>query len=74
MSLAQRASAEKFKFPALDILSMCYWKSYRKLLSHNIMLISDLSFAYCGSKTVKQSMIPLPGTLQFPPFYLSSVS
>ena len=43
-------------------------------LSYNVMLISDLSFAHCGSKTVKQSMIPWPGTLQFPPFYLSSVS
>ena len=27
------------------------------------MLVSDLSFAHCGSKTVKQSMIPSTGTL-----------
>ena len=38
------------------------------------MLISDLSFAHCGSKTVKQSIIPSPETLQFPPFYLSNAS
>ena len=52
------------------VVSMCYWISYRKFLSPKVMLISDLSFAHCGSKTVKQSMIPSPGTLQFPPFYM----
>ena len=63
------------KIPFLrDILSLCYLKSYRKWLSHNVMLISDLFFAHFGSKTVKQSTIPLPGTLQFPPFWISSAS